>query len=90
MDSSSIRPVATPLTRGDLRSIVREADDKLRQVAIHEAKLGRTRCRFTTKHTQKVELATRLERLFPGCAVYLDPATARESYGTCYIIVDWT
>ncbi len=88
MDSS--RCVATPLTRGDLRSIVRDADDKLRQVAIQEAKAGRTRCRFMTKHTQKVELAARLERLFPGCAVYLDPAFTRESYGACWIIVDWS
>jgi hypothetical protein len=84
------RPVATPLTRGDLRSIVRDADDKLRQAAVQEAKAGRTRCRFPTRHNQKVELAARLERLFPGCAVYLDPATARESYGACWIIVDWS
>ncbi len=84
------RPVATPLTRGDLRAMVRDADEKLRQVAIQEAKAGRTRCRFLTKHNQKVELAARLERLFPGCAVYLDPATARETYGSCYIIVDWS
>jgi hypothetical protein len=84
------RPVATPLTRGDLRAIVRDADEKLRQTAIQEAKVGRTRCRFLTKHNQKVELAARLERLFPGCAVYLDPATGRETYGSCYIIVDWS
>lgn len=87
---SVVRPVATPLTRGDLRSIVRDADEKLRQVAVQEAKAGRTRCRFSTRHNQKVELAARLERLFPGCAVYLDPASARESYGACWIIVDWS
>jgi hypothetical protein len=84
------RPVATPLSRSDLRSIVRDADEKLRQAAIHEAKAGRTRCRFMTRHNQKVELAARLERLFPGCAVYLDPATARDTYGTCSILVDWS
>jgi hypothetical protein len=90
MDQPSTRTVITPLTRADLRAIVREADERLRAQAIQEAKAGRTRCRFVTKHNQKVELAARLERLFPGCAVYLDPAMAREVYGTCYIIVDWS
>ncbi len=84
------RTVITPLSRADLRAIVREADERLRAQAIHEAKAGRTRCRFLTKHNQKVELAARLERIFPGCAVYLDPTTARETYGSCYIIVDWS
>lgn len=87
---TSVRSVITPLSRADLRAIVREADERLRAQAIHEAKAGRTRCRFVTKHNLKVELAARLERLFPGCAVYLDPATAREVYGACYIIVDWS
>lgn len=90
MDQPSTRTVITPLSRAELRAIVREADERLRAQAIHEAKAGRTRCRFMTKHNQKVELAARLERLFPGCAVYLDPATARDTYGACYIIVDWS
>jgi hypothetical protein len=81
----------TPLTRLDLRTMAREADEALKKQAAAEARQGRTRCRFVGKATAKHEFMTRLERLFPGCAVYYDPGwNPKDSYGSCYIIVDWT
>lgn len=89
--SSTQRAVTTPLTRQDLRNLVREADIKYQDIAVAEAKLGRTQCRFQTKQATRIEMLERLKRLFPGCAVYIDPVYLNgSSYGHCYIVVDWS
>lgn len=83
--------MAAPITRMDLRAMAREADEALKKLAVAEARQGRTRCRFVGKAATKQELMGRLERLFPGCVVYYDPAwNPKDTFGSCYIIVDWS
>jgi len=86
----SSKPPATPMSRVDLRNLVREADDRLKLQARAEAREGRTKCRFVTKLNTKYEFVERLKKIFPGCAVYDDPSwNSTIAYGTVYIIVDW-
>ncbi len=87
----SSKPPATPMTRIDLRNLVREADDRLKLQARTEAREGRTKCRFVTKLNTKYEFIERLKKIFPGCAVYDDLSwNSTVSYGSVYVIVDWT
>ena len=85
-----MREITDPISRNDLRGFVRKADEALQKLALAEANAGRSKCRFATRHNEKVELMERLRRLFPGCAIYLDPAFATNTYGTIYIVVDWS
>jgi len=86
----SSKPPATPMTRVDLRNLVREADDRLKLLARAEAREGRTKCRFMTKLSTKYEFVERLKKIFPGCAVYDDLSwNSTVSYGSVYVIVDW-
>ncbi len=86
------RSITTPLTRQELRGLVRESEIKYQDMAIAEARQGRTQCRFQTTQKERVELLERFKRLFPGCAVYVDPIYMNMStaYGTCFIVVDWS
>lgn len=80
-----------PLGKEELQRLVLSADKTLKDQARFHAQNGRTKCRFQTKHNTKYEFIERLKRVFPGCAVYVDPAWATNlQYGTCYIIVDWS
>ncbi len=84
------RSITTPITRQDLRDYVREFDIKYQEKAIAEASQGRTQCRFQTTQKERPEMLERFKRLFPGCSIYVDPIYMNSTYGTCFIVVDWS
>lgn len=84
------RSITTPITRQDLRGLVRESEIKYQETAIAEARQGRTQCRFQTTQKERVEMLERFKRLFPGCSVYVDPIYMNMTYGACFIVVDWS